>query len=159
MVTYLTNSFRNAKHNVHITQHWGAVTKTLFPWKSNKYYIFLCVCVCLRVHAHQWGHAYASIHQCACMWAGEWWCKGIRMCLCACSLTNPVYNVLVPYCLWPLLLHHIFQCCFINGTISKKKVTEHKMRVLSFFTTFILNISHSKTKSAWYCHKCKNVLM
>ena len=28
---------------------WGPFTKPLLPWKSNKYYIFLCVCVCVCV--------------------------------------------------------------------------------------------------------------
>jgi hypothetical protein len=40
-----------------------------------------------------------------------------------------------------------------------KKVTEHKMCVLIFCTTFISNISHSKKKTARYCHKYKNVYM
>ena len=40
-----------------------------------------------------------------------------------------------------------------------KKVTEHKMCFLIFFTTLICNISHSKQNLARYCHKFKNVFM
>ena len=40
----------------------------------------------------------------------------------------------------------------------RKKVAEHKMCVL-IFSTFVINISHSKTNSARYCHKCENVFM
>jgi hypothetical protein len=36
----------------------------------------------------------------------------------------------------------------------RKKVTEHKMCVLIFFTTFVRNISRFKKNSARYCHKC-----
>jgi hypothetical protein len=36
----------------------------------------------------------------------------------------------------------------------RKKVTEHKMCVLIFSTTFVWNISHSKKNSARYYHKC-----
>jgi hypothetical protein len=41
----------------------------------------------------------------------------------------------------------------------RKKVTEHKMRVLIFSTTFISNISHPKKNSATYCHKCEKSFM
>jgi hypothetical protein len=44
------------------------------------------------------------------------------------------------YCpLWPLWLHHIFPHYLTTGTIigkKKKKMTEHKMCVLIFSTTF-----------------------
>jgi hypothetical protein len=36
----------------------------------------------------------------------------------------------------------------------KRKVTEHKMCVLIFCTTFVWNISHSKKKWARYGQKC-----
>jgi hypothetical protein len=40
------------------------------------------------------------------------------------------------------------------GRLSKKKVTEHKMCILSFSKTFVRNISHSKNKWARHCKKC-----
>ena len=65
--------------------------------------------------------------------------------VCICSLRNPACNAHVPYChLWPASLHNIFPHYLINGTIFEKKVIEHKMRVLSFCTTSVLNISDSK---------------
>jgi len=42
---------------------------------------------------------------------------------------------------------HIFALYLINGTISWGGVIEHKMCVLSFSTTFVWNISHSKGNS------------
>ena len=39
----------------------------------------------------------------------------------------------------------IFFDILINGTIFREKVPEHKICVLIFSTTFISNISHSKT--------------
>ena len=47
----------------------------------------------------------------------------------------------------------------INGTILEKKVTEHKMCVLIFCTTFVWNISHSKENWARYDQKCVSVYM
>jgi hypothetical protein len=58
--------------------------------------------------------------------------------------------------LWPVQLYKIFPNYFINGTILLKKVTEHKMCVLIFSTTFEWNISHSKNNWARY-HKSISV--
>ena len=41
----------------------------------------------------------------------------------------------------------------------RKKVTEYKMYIFIFITTFIWNISHYKKNSARYYHKCENVFM
>jgi len=43
-------------------------------------------------------------------------------------LRYPACNVHAPYYhLWPALLYCIFRLYLINGTISEKKVTKHKM--------------------------------
>ena len=45
--------------------------------------------------------------------------------------------------LWHVWLYGIFPHYLINGMIlDKKKVTEHEIRVLIFFTNFVSNISH-----------------
>jgi hypothetical protein len=41
----------------------------------------------------------------------------------------------------------------------KKKVIEHKIRVLIFSTTFFRNISHSKKNLAIYDQKCMLIFM
>jgi hypothetical protein len=103
------------------------------------------VCVCVRV----------CVHACV-VWV---WVHGVGVWLCECSLTNPAYNA-PPYCnLRPVWIHHIFRHYLINGTIFGEKVTEHKMCILIFSTTFIWNISHCKMSSARYCHECENVFM
>jgi len=51
-------------------------------------------------------------------------------------------------------MRHIVICgshYLINGTIfGEKKVTEHKMCILTSSTTLVLNISHSKNNRARY---------
>jgi hypothetical protein len=82
---------------------------SLLPWKSNKYYILVWVYlhICMRV--------------------------GTCMSVCVCSLAYLVCNLYAPYCdvICDLWLHHIFRHDV------RKKVTECKMCVLIFCTTFI----------------------
>ena len=59
---------------------------------------------------------------------------------CACAICH----------LRPLRFYYICPHYLINGTIFKKKVTEHKMCVLISSTTFVWNISHSKKNWARY---------
>jgi hypothetical protein len=50
----------NKTDNVRITQYWDAFAKPLLQWKSNKYYMLVCVCmwvpgcvgVCMRIRAY-----------------------------------------------------------------------------------------------------------
>jgi hypothetical protein len=39
-------------------RQWGVLIKLLLPWKSNNYYIFVCVCVCM------WVSVLACVHMC-----------------------------------------------------------------------------------------------
>jgi hypothetical protein len=87
------------------------------------------------------------------------WVQGAGVCFHACSLTHPACNAHAPFRLWPRWLHQIFRHYLTNGTISGKKVDEHKMCVLIFSTSFIRNTSHSKKDLARYCPKCKLVFM
>ena len=48
------------------------------------------------------------------------------------------------YHLWPAWLYNIFPLYLIQGKIFEQKVTEHKMCVLIFSTTFVCNIFCSK---------------
>jgi hypothetical protein len=79
---------------------------------------------------------------------------GMCMHMCAYSLAYTECDAYAPCCdvICGLLLHHMFRHYFINGMIFGKKVTDHKMCVLIFSTTFIQNISHSK-KNLESCHK------
>jgi hypothetical protein len=40
-----------------------------------------------------------------------------------------------------------------------KQVTEHKLYLLIFSTSFVRKISHYKKNSARYCHKCTYVII
>jgi hypothetical protein len=66
------------------------------------------------------------------------------VCVYHCSISYPACKVRAPYCrMWPEWLYKFHQI------ISQKvrflpKVIEHKMCVLTFSTSFVRNISHSK---------------
>ena len=59
------------------------------------------------------------------------------VCLRACSLNHSAFNAPPYFHLRSLWVCHIFRHYLINGTIFGKKVTEYKMCVLIFSTTFI----------------------
>ena len=97
-----------------------ALRESLLPWKSNKYYF--CVCVCIRAPAY--------------VWVPE--LVGVCMCVRACSIAKHATR-----------MRH-FMTSFVASwsppyfsTIShkwcdvRKKVIEHKMRVLIFCTTIV----------------------
>jgi hypothetical protein len=83
------------------------IRETLLPWKSNKYYTFVCMCARARVHA--------------CVVPGS---ASVCMRVCACRLYYPACKAYAPCCdvtcgLW---FHHIFRHYLINGTIFGKKL-------------------------------------
>ena len=49
-------------YNVTLTHVW----KLLLQWKSDKYYIFLCVCMCICTRACVRGYTGADVSLCAC---------------------------------------------------------------------------------------------
>ena len=65
------------------------VNETLLPWKSNKYYIFLCVCVCVCARA--------------CVVVGA----RARACVHVALLIQHARRMRHSVC-GPLCLHHIF---------------------------------------------------
>ena len=76
--------------------------------------------------------------------------------VCFCSLNYPAPTAHAPYY---IVICGLSGSTIFFSTLSHKrhdfmeKVTEHKMRVLIFCTTFVRNISHSKKNWARYCHK------
>jgi hypothetical protein len=60
-------------------------------------------------------------------------------------IVSPVGCLAIPYFCTSSHKRYSFQ----------KKVTKHKMCVLIFSTTFVLNTSYSKKNSTRYYHKCK----
>jgi hypothetical protein len=109
-------------------------------------YLFLCVYVrardCVRVHAY--------VYVCG--------CTGDSVCLRACSLTNQACNA-PQYCDLASLAPPHFSTLSHERHDFRKKISEHKICVVIFFTNFVLNISHYNKNSARYCHKCENVFM
>ena len=81
--------------------------------------------------------------------------------VCVCSRSYPACNEHAPYCHpRPIRLYQIFPHYLINGMIfgGRGGITEYKMRVLTFCTTFVRNISHSKKNSASEISKMYNGL-
>ena len=80
--------------------------------------------------------------------------------MCVCSLRYPACNAHAPYCHpWPAPLYNIFPHYLTNGAIlgGWGGVTEHKMCVLIFSTTFIWDTSRS-TKY-WARYEQKSILV
>ena len=77
------------------------------------------------------GKAISTTYFCACVSMGE--CVSV----CACSLTNPACNAR-PYChLRRLVPQYFSTLCHKRYDFRNKKVTERKMYVLIFSTTFV----------------------
>ena len=77
-----------------------------------------------------------------------------------CSLRHPSCNAHAPYChLCPAPLYNIFPTFSHKRHDFREKVTENKMCVLIFCTTFVWNISHSEKNLARYDKNCISVCM
>ena len=85
------------------------VRESLSPWKSNKYYIFVCVCA----RARGWA------------WTGGW--------LRACSPAYPACNARLWRLLWPLWLHHISRHYLTFGTIFEENALNIKCSYFLYF--------------------------
>ena len=125
---------RNLDHNKYLTrQAMYVLLRLVFPGKAVSIIYFSA---CARAWMRAWMRA--------CGFAS------------ACNLSYPACQAHARYYnhLWPFWFHHIFWHYLINGEI-RRKITEYKMYILIFSTTFVWNISHSKKNSARYFQKCK----
>jgi hypothetical protein len=75
--------------------------------------------------------------------------KDYIFCVCVCSLS---YSACIAHHLWPVPALPYFSKLVHKLHDFRGKVTEHKMCVMIFSTTFIWNISHSKKNSVSCYH-------
>ena len=116
--------------NVRVTWHWGAFLQPLLQWKRNAYCIF-CVCVCVCV-----------------------------LCVCVCVALVIQHAIRMRHVVISgLPVSTIFFQLSHKRRDFRREVTEHKMCVLIFSTTFVWNISHSKKNWARYDQKCISVFL
>ena len=123
-----------------------SVRESLLPWKSNKYYAFLCVCVCVCVCARVRGCGHQEAWTCACVW--------VHVVLLV------QHDVLMRYIVTSFvapLAPPYFSTFSHKCRDFREKVVIHRMYVLIFSTMFFETFSHSKKNLARYCQKCRNV--
>ena len=90
------------------------IRETLLPWKSNKYYIFLCVCACARPRFRT--------------------CVGVCMCVRACRHAYPACNSMrhnVTSFVAPLAAPYFSKLCHKRQDF-RNKVIEFKMCLNAF---------------------------
>ena len=108
-------STRQCKYNVTLRRF----RESLLPWKSNKYYVFVCV------RARAFVRVPGSV--------------GVCMCVNACSLPYPACNSYPPYC--DVICGFSGATIFfdiINGTIFEKKKKSYFTQNLCFY--FLYNL-------------------
>ena len=147
---FLVNKGKRTKTSSFISDFWSYMDGTIV------------ICVYLDKRKQGWLCMYIvtlrCVHAAIVAVEKQWVLHNLSVCFC--SLRHPACNVCAPYChLWPGPLYIIFPHCLIHGTVIEKTVTEHKMWVLIFFTTFVWNISHSKKKWVRYNKICISVFM
>jgi hypothetical protein len=140
-IVSIIKQYRQCTYNVTMRRF----RESLLPWKSNKYYIFVCVRADVRVYVRMW--LPGSV--------------GVWMLLRAYRLAYPACNSHPPRC--DVICGPNGSTVFFN-IISWRhnfRITsyEHKMCVLIFSTTFVQNISPCMKNSAKYFRKCRNIFM
>ena len=141
MYTNLRSNFPNPSSghnntgNVRITSHSDDFTKPLLPWKSNKYYVLVCV-FSKRTHARVGN---------ASLWVSVWVlgvCARELACVCARVALLIQHATRRPYChLRPLWLHHMFRHLLKTARLSgkncwTKNVFSFSLKLL--FDTFLI---------------------
>ena len=134
----------NTTDNVRIMEQWVAFGNINWREKPvNVTYLSACLCACARS---------ASV----CM------PESLGVCMCV-RVTFLIQHVMSMFHIVTSFVAPLAQLYFllylIHGAIFGEKVTEHKMYVLIFTTTFTRNFSHCKKKWMRYCHECENVFM
>ena len=104
----------------------------------------MCVCVCVRADAYVCFRACVGV--------------GARALVCVCVRVASMQRATISPSEAYLATPH-FSTLSNNRHDFRKKVIEHKIRILIISTTFIRGVSHSNNNSARYCHKCENFSM
>jgi hypothetical protein len=140
---------QRTRHAMYYNVKIRRVHETIVDGNRNKYFIFLYVCS----RACGWGHAWACVRPCVCGSMDV----GARARACACARVS----LLIQYAQARATLSasslapQYFLTLYHKRRDFRKKVTEYKMCAFVASTRFFRNISHSKKKSARYCHKCE----
>ena len=139
---------------LHAFMAWNGATLPL-PWSLQ--WTSICVgLLCASNHNTKTGQATYIQHNTDAGSCNHCFCgKPVSIthsdCVSAALVTQQAMHMPHIVChLWPAQLYNIFPHYLINGKGFRKKVKEHEMNVLIFFTTFVRNISHSKKNWARY---------
>ena len=98
-----------------------SVTESLLLWKSDKYYLLVCVCARVR----------------ACVYSGAWACACAYVHVALLTPHAKCMRHIVTSFVFPHSPPHFSTLFHKRCDFRKKKFIEHKMCVLSFSTTFV----------------------